>query len=241
MKKLILLLSFSLFLFPNINFGCSCVSPSSFCESIIGKNGEIHAAFILRGEITESSRSGKEIMVKELLLGELKEKEITLKNGFCTLFYSDLEVGEEYILALREYNDQFFLKDCAISFLKIKNGMVEGKIAPGIETIKYKNLDKLQRCGNAFNGEEPAKNFTVFPNPTTDFVTIENIHPNLSYKNIQLSIIDAMGRVVSFYRKEDGILPEDIWSINLQNLSTGVYIFKLSGDFQTNYFKIIKQ
>ena len=75
------------------------------------------------------------------------------------------------------------------------------------------------------------KNFVLYPNPFSDFVTIDNREG----KNLEIKIIDILGRVV--LRKE--YFDTNI-KLNLSQLSNGVYIITINDKIKINIFKIVK-
>lgn len=237
MKKIILFVLFAIALFPCTNFGCTCAPPPTFCDGIIGPNGEIRPNVILRGKLVRPS-SGFEIEVSESLHGEVSQSRIKLGFTQCTAFANELEAGEEYIFALAENNGNFVPIGCTIFFLKIENEVVKGKIAPGVESIKYKNLSD---CNMAFQGNDLKNTASIFPNPTGGDIYIKNLNSEISLANVQVEIFDILGRKVADYSKMEAVLPEDVWNIDVEKLAPGVYFFKLSGNNREGVFKIVKQ
>lgn len=241
MKKSILLTILAFALFPIVNFACSCAIPSSFCESITNPNGDLGAGLIVRGKLIGRPFSGKEIEIEEVIFGEINQDRISMGFGFCTLFSNDLKENEEYIFALNKGNDKFIPIGCAIWFLKIEDEIVKGKITSGIESLPYKEMAFLKNCGNAFSSLLSMNDITIFPNPAANQVKIKNTNTQATFDNLHLKVYDLLGRLISSNSNSAGILPEEIWTINIENLSAGVYIFKLSGKNGERNFRIIKQ
>ena len=75
--------------------------------------------------------------------------------------------------------------------------------------------------------------FTVFPNPAKDnvFITIENLQPNAS-----LSILDVTGRLLRNIAVEKTEM-----SIDISDLTSGVYFFSYKDDSSSHTIKIVKQ
>lgn len=241
MKNFTLLILFAFIFSYQSTYACSCIGPSSFCESISDADGNIFAEVILRGTITKSSSEGEEIQVDQLLYGDLSQSEIVLKFGLCDLYFGNLEEGGEYIFALSTYSGDYSLIPCAISFLEIENGVVKGKIAPGVESINYFDLVTLEGCGANFKLFSIERNMSIFPNPTNDILKIKNMSPADSVQNIQVAFFDMLGRELYTFKKEDGIFAGEIWALDLQNFSAGVYFLKLTADNQERSIKIVKQ
>jgi len=241
MKNCVLLLLFSFVFFLNENHACSCIIPSSFCESITDENGISFAPILLRGEVTSIFPSGKEIAINHILSGDLEKEEIVLRNGFCTLYYNELEEGSEYLFALSGEGDDYYLIACALSFLKIENDVVIGRIAPGVTSANYNDLSELKVCGNVFESSALSQSLEVFPNPSSGVVKIKNASSEQILENLQLRIYDIQGRLVKVYVQEEGILPEDFWLINIEDFAAGLYLFKITNPYQDSIFKILKQ
>lgn len=242
MKKL-LLLGLLTFLFqPKTNFACSCLLPSSFCESITDEEGKVWVNTIVRGKVLgDGERGAKRIEVQEVILGNTNRSEIDIMHSLCVLFFNEIEDGAEYIFAMHEFNNEFLALNCAIYFLKIENEVVKGKIAPGIESMNYKDLGDLQVCGSAFESIGFGGKISVFPNPTHDFLQLKNSSENQTFGNLQLKAYDMLGREIANFSNQEGILPEETWEINIRHLAAGVYIFQLSGRGGERVFRIVKQ
>jgi len=243
MKKVILFLVFSTFIFPKFSLSCTCIGVETFCETIIDRStGDIRPELILRGEIIESAiQENKRIQINELIFGEINESEIELSYSLCTINFGGLEIGNEYIIALNKSDDLFSMIDCGNSFLKIENEKVVGKIAPGIESIDYSDLPTLEACGIAFDQIPLESCLAIFPNPTIGELKVENTNPDETLVDLQLKIFDSIGRELTTIRKEEGILPEEFWEIDMENFPSGFYIFKFSAVNLEKTAYIVKQ
>lgn len=242
MKNFILFLLFSVVSSPKISLACSCLAPSSFCESITESDGSIYADLILRGKATTGNSSWEiDIEINDLIYGDLNKNKISIKPDMCTLGWSKLEIGQEYIFALKKRNDVFNIIGCSIFFLKIENEIVKGKIAPGIESIAYNYIGSLESCGNILGNFSLKRNIIVFPNPTFNDLKIINTSATENYEKPTLKIFDIKGRELQAFKKVDDILPEEAWIINIQHLSKGLYLIKLFDKSDENTFKIVKQ
>lgn len=238
MKRILLSLVLALQLLPNVNKACSCITPSSFCESFSQFNSDSN--IVLRGKIVGSTSGGKEIEVHQVISGNINQRKIVLGHGMCTVYYNELEDGSEYLFVLSEGNNLFFLIGCSISFLKIENEIVVGKVAPGIEAIPFDDLLDIESCGNIFSDLQLKKNITIFPNPTSGELKIKNISPTFELEQLQIEIYDILGRVLSHPMKIEGILPEETWSVNIQDFAAGVYILRISNAHQESAIRIVK-
>ena len=220
---------------------CSCISPSSFCESITYE-GNVRADIILRGKVINTTSDGKKIKVEQLLLGEMNGSIIVIQHGFCDLFFNELEDGSEYIIALSKDQDQerYFLIGCAISFLKIENEIIKGKIAPGINRLDYDEIFVLKNCGLNFSAVAISRNLQIYPNPTQDFLRIQNLSDEHAYDNLEVHLFDAVGRNISIHN-HDGALPAtEEWLIDIRDFSPGIYVVQISSAFQKVSHKLVK-
>lgn len=241
MKKFTLLIFIFFIPFFQSIYACSCIGPTSFCESITNSDGTLYPKFVLRGWISDASSAGFEIQIDEMLYGDLNQSEIILKHSFCDLYMSELEAGKEYIFALSDYDNDFSLVPCAISFLKIEDEVVKGKIAPGVESIDYYDLVTLEGCGNQFDFFSIENNMLIFPNPTNDILKIKNTSLSDSVSNVQIQFIDMIGRELYTLKKEDEFFAGETWKVNLENFTAGVYFLKLTANSQETVIKIVKQ
>ena len=82
------------------------------------------------------------------------------------------------------------------------------------------------------------KNILVqtYPNPFVDIVNFK--FNNLNKKKISIQVFDINGEIV--YAKE-GLAENNLYSVNLKNLSIGMYLVKLNGEKLSHFSKIFKQ
>jgi len=248
MKKLKLFTTvISFCLFQQFAFACTCAPTFSFCEGIglISPDSSLYAELILRGKITDVI-TGIDVEVEEVLRGEINQSTIPVWPTDCTIYTDPLEEGYEYIFAVRKFEDKFLLLDCLISYLKIEDEIVTGNISSGIESLDYLEFKNLENCVNELS--TPVENdlsiensLSVFPNPTIDILTIQNSNNQNFDEDVQMELIDMVGKKLQIFKKEDGILVGETWSINLQNFSSGVYFLKLTANNQENIIRIVKE
>jgi len=240
MKGFKILFITAIFLLPKISFGCSCTSPTTFCESITSSTGDIRPNIIVRGFI-EGTSGNREININHVMYGELNKNKIIVDNGFCTLFYNELENNQEYIFALNINEDRYSLLNCAISFLKIENNVIKGKIAPGIESINYFEFNTIEACGINFDIINLKNEITLFPNPTKGIICLKVNELKSSFENYDINIFDLLGRKLFNHKKLEGFIEKDIWTINIQDIPSGVYIIRLSNKNQECSYRIVKE
>jgi len=251
MKKLKLLITvISFCLFHQFIYACTCVPPPSFCEGIsyTYPNGDPYPELIFRGKVTDEI-SGIDVEINEVLWSDTNLTINTFWFTDCTIVTDPIEEGKEYIFAIRQstFTNNFNLLDCVISYLTIENEVVVGDISPGVESLSYLEFkDEIESCINTIptsveNDFSVENNWSVFPNPTVDVLTLKNSNTQNFAKDIQIELIDVVGRKLQTFKKEDGILAGETWSINLQSFSSGVYFLKLIANNQENVIRIVKQ
>lgn len=76
---------------------------------------------------------------------------------------------------------------------------------------------------------------TVFPNPTSGFVTIQNTK-NSSLKNVE--IYNAAGQLIKNFNLNSGINKA---SLDMSQLTNGTYILKVKSESESNSVKVIKK
>lgn len=89
-------------------------------------------------------------------------------------------------------------------------------------------------CTLSVNYFENQDMFRVYPNPTNGFL---NVRINNYVGKVNIQVIDINGRVVSEYKNEEFNIEK---SLNLNNLQTGMYVLKVSGDSLNFTQKIMK-
>lgn len=149
----------------------------------------------------------------------------------------------------------FLAKSFGSSYLFESDGTSAGtfQISPNINSENYSDLqfttynsELYLPCYNGNTGVElnklslgnlavsdgfPSQKFEIYPNPTSDFVWINNNDKVSNYK-----ILDMSGKILDF-----GKLNMGSSRISMEKYNTGVYILQLiDGDKQSN-FKILKR
>ena len=111
---------------------------------------------------------------------------------------------------------------------------VELTVSDGVSTntiveTSYVNVSSCLGTSDLLNNE-----FTIYPNPVNDKVTIEFIKPSM-YE--ELRMLDNLGKVV-FQKKLSSVLVENI---DMRPYSSGLYSFMLSGDQKTRVVRVFKK
>lgn len=104
---------------------------------------------------------------------------------------------------------------------------------------QLKTTFSLHLYNNITTGiEQSQADISVFPIPFSDNITLK--HPFLEVQNLKLEIVDMTGRVVHHEtianRQSNGFI-----SVDLEKLSAGLYLCKLSDNEQTLVTKIVKE
>ena len=90
-------------------------------------------------------------------------------------------------------------------------------------------------CTLSVNYFENQELFRVYPNPTNGDL---NIRINNYTGKVTIQVIDINGRIVNEYKNEDFNIEK---SLNINNLQSGMYVLKVSGDSCNFTQKIIKE
>lgn len=241
MKKTIL------FFFSNIFtvglLACSCSGPTTFCETLAAYESSIYEPLVVNAVVTKKKDNGMDITIQSVLQGEFLQDNVFIKsdNGAeCIHYTNSFSKGENYIFLLSEYGDDYALSFCHISFLKIENGILKGPIAPGIESLPYYDLGTLESCENQLNLFALDISLEIFPNPTVDNISIKNISKYENNTVFELELFDALGRNITFLKKEDGLQAGEEWDINVSDLTAGVYFLRIISNRQKEVFRVVK-
>jgi hypothetical protein len=227
MKILFTLIALSL---AQVVIACSCFPILTFCETLTYNEN----AIVIRGKI--SSRNNEKNMVvkiESLLYGSTDQSNVTIESGNgadCGVFTQNFKKGESYIMLIRGNQ----ISNCGISFLQITNEKVQGAIKEKVTSIKYDDFLNLPGCGILSKG---LFSIGVYPNPfPTNLVFYSDFDES---QNVDYTIYDIMGRIVLSGNKT--INPgKTTTTINVQKLSSGVYILNLSSIQTKRQLRIIK-
>lgn len=240
MKRFILLTVFLFLFIHSYAEECTCAGSPTFCEAITDDDGDLRADIVLRGTFMGYD-GGIKVQVDHILYGDMIQNDLTIAPTMCDYYPVLLVENDEYIFAVEKFDSTYFLIFCSVSYLKIEDEVVTGQIAPGVESIDYLDLKTLDDCGEQFDLFTVGGGLSVFPNPTHDILKIKNTSSIASIENVQIEFIDMIGRELYTFKKEDKILGGEIWTINLQNFTAGVYFLKLTANNQEQVIKIVKQ
>ncbi len=228
---------------PDFLSACSCAGQPSFCEGILNTDGTVNSTLIIFGEKTKEKSNGMDVKILSTFHGLASTEEIFIKSGNgadCGLWTSQFEVGEQFILSLYAINDNisattYTISICGTNWLKVENGKVMGKIAPGISEIAISDFPSIANCGEFVPIETQDALIKVFPNPaTTAFqVDIELDNPIQGFFNIY----DMAGRFI----EKVAIEGTDQVSIpyQVEKLPAGIYLVEVYLWSRRELFKIV--
>jgi hypothetical protein len=92
-------------------------------------------------------------------------------------------------------------------------------------------------CINTALRNEKSIDFSVFPNPANDFLSIQFAR-SVSIKSARVEIIDVVGKTIFSQSINQ---PNEIFSINTANLAKGIYIINIQTEGQNNSLKFVKE
>ena len=250
MKKY-LLFTIAFIIPSSILWACSCFTISTFCETItFGNNGVINEEnTIIKAEIINKETDGIGIKIESVLFGETNSQELFINRGngvSCTVDTEIFSAGEVYLFNLYapSSNQEIYLGDCGINFLKIENNTITGAIAPNVESIDLDELNTIECFEEfmlSFSNLSSLKNFfSVFPNPTDGIFSILNDNEIPVNNIIEIEMVDLQGRVIYREQKVDGWLPNEEWNINVREIATGIYFLKFFVEEKSSVLKIVK-
>lgn len=140
------------------------------------------------------------------------------------------KIGELAALNANSNNESYSFKDERASsgknFYRIKQIDIDGKASySNTIVVNFGKLDNTK--------------FEVFPNPAKDRTNIVSFD---AAKNLNIQIVDLMGKVVYSQQRTKVEVGEQI-TLNINNLSNGVYTIKLVGEngSQLSVKKLVKQ
>jgi hypothetical protein len=95
-------------------------------------------------------------------------------------------------------------------------------------------ITKLFTSGNTNTKEIIGKtDFNVFPNPASNQI---NVHSNIFLINDEYTLTDLLGKTIS-----SGKILNENTTIEIENLSKGLYLLNVGGDVRKQTFKIVKE
>jgi hypothetical protein len=218
---------------------CSCIFIETFCESLtFNTEDELQEGLIIiHGKVTAQLNSGVQVEVLTNIHGDLSENQIRINSGNgadCRLNTSQFQENQEFIFATYESSSGFYLNECGVSFLSVRNNRITGSISPGINSVSINNFKRgLNNCGTFDFGYE----INIFPNPTFGNLSL-NIASNQE-EEMELNVYNVEGRLIQSKAWAD---PRSIMeSIDIADFPAGLYILQFKYLGIVEYKKVIKQ
>lgn len=238
----------------NIMLACSCAGESYFCQELNDTtDGFLHPNFVIKAIKLKDTLHGMFVKVETNYINEIFEDTILIwgdPGHLCRVYTSNFEVGESVILGIKKIETasgmpeesigDYWLPACGVTYLKINNGIVEGPISMGINSMSLEDFEFYMESmtyatdciiTNTID-QNPFENSTInfYPNPANEdvFISCENCE-----EIDALTIFDASGQVKNIrYNKEDKLI-----RINLEGIEKGIYFVKLKSK---DYFQTYK-
>ena len=199
---------------------CSCVQINTFCETIYGGTAISPSYLIVHAKVKSIRNNGMDADILDILFGEAPGSRVSVRKGNgadCGVNTDVFEEGKEYLFALWEWNGEYGLSICGVSWLNVQNGVVRGEIAPGINRIDLDEFREIPECGG-IGSVLATLEFT--PNPAyADLLVQSSV---LIEQPIAFTLYDITGRRIL---QEDLDLSQDaIGYINVRDISSGIYV-----------------
>jgi len=133
-----------------------------------------------------------------------------------------------YMWSNKENGDSIVVNRAGIFYLTGK----DSNSCIGYDSIVLKQF--LCNVGLAENENSP---FTIFPNPVSNFLTIEWVNAELS--KVDLSIVNSEGRIVLEQKLAIGSSSEKI-QVDVSEFQSGLYIIELKQTTSSNKYRFVK-
>lgn len=204
---------------------CSCAAqPEDFCSSVRD------VQYIALVEILEINSVDKgRIKILTNIHQEISEEEVILigSNGLnCAEPLDTFQAGDTLLMALHVAygtDSSYELSNCGRHFLQYKNGILEGKVSPGVTNIAYEALiANLEDCLQLVSNKTVTLSqleIELYPNPVKAELVIQ------SNKNLiqHVQVFNINGQVIA----EQNSLNHTQTSIHLQQFVPGLYFIRV--------------
>lgn len=226
---------------------CTCAYIPTFCETITYNSDVIIPYFsVIRGTVVSQESDRMKVRVVDHIGGTAPaSQEIFIRSGNgadCGEFTGGFEVGKDFIFAMNTgwglNADQYSLTICGISWLRINNEVVEGKIAPGINTLNYSKLGTIDDCGKLSLTKKIGL-FTIYP-------TLTSVGPSIIFDRdasdpifIQWEIFSNIGKLIA-ENKSQLFEPGDQFTVDMEHYPAGVYLLRLQRGEERKVIKVVK-
>jgi hypothetical protein len=231
-----------------ISNACSCVYIGTFCETITYNNSVEVSPYlcVIRGTVIAQESDKMKVRVVEHLGGTAPvSHEIFIRSGNgadCGEFVGGFEIGKDFVFAMNigwGLNlDLYSLSICGINHLRINNEVVEGNIAPGINSINYSKLGTINDCGR-LTIEQKIGLFSIFPTLTSAGPSI-SLDPEASEPVlIDWEVYSNIGQLLD-EKNAQNFVPGEKFTVNMERYPPGVYLLRIQRAGERKVIKIVK-
>lgn len=226
---------------------CTCAYIGTFCETITFNSEEISQNLcVIRGTVIAQEPDKMKVRVVEHLGGAIpigSEIFILSGNGAnCAEFTGGFEIGKDFVFGMNIgwgiNSDLYSLTICGVSFLRINDETVEGRIAPGINSINYSKMGTINDCGKLSVFQKIGL-LSIYPTLTTLGPSIfldNNASNNLV---IDWEMYSNVGQLVA-ENKSQSFEPGEQFTVDMENYPAGVYFLRIRRSGEKKVFKIVK-
>lgn len=221
---------------------CRCVPIPTFCESVRPQNP------VLLGVVTRHYTSGRALMDMKVLewikSPGLPISDITIVSGDgadCLIYTDFFSLGDTLVLTPdlfftpTDINPEYIpfgLDGCAVSFLRVNNGVVQGAIREGLNSVHYSSL--VPELGTCIDGVV-LNDIKLFPNPVGSGFQLKL---SGAFLPEQLRFFNVLGQEIVLNSIVDET--KSLFSVDVKTLSAGVYFAVLQYGSYRRTFKWVK-
>lgn len=211
------------------SFACSCIGPSTFCQTLQKASNGQTAFNIVVGRRGALQQEYIDFHIEKSLFGSPLPNKIKIEFGYG----ADCRVGTQYwdpnleyilILAKPQSGDIYSLSICSYSVLVLANGIVSGLIDQSIEqSMSYLDFLKSLDC---FDGKLNYVNISVHQSYDGQlvFTNLTNLQTN-----VFTDLVDVSGRTILSRQME--LEENEMQFINLPyDIPSGIYMIVFTQD-----------
>lgn len=216
-------------------FACDCLPVATFCETIANTSGGIDSTRqidLIR--VINADENGIDVKVLRSYNGaDLSNQKLRFIRGNsanCISSLHEMNIGEEYIFAGRGYQENWYLSDCGVTFLRVKNNQIQGPVAPNLSSMSLSEFSSAMLCSTPFQ-------IYVLPTLHSQSTAIYTAVDAPFY--VDIVVFDVLGRILSERRVHNFSVDHPI-VVDMDNWNTGLHIVLVKGENWKRAFKVIK-
>ncbi len=222
-------------------YSCTCMNPSTYCETIQLHNSDL----LLVGYKISDFYYGMKVKIVQVIDGLELRDTITVWGdiGFqCRHSSSSININDTIVFALHncdlsgnvmggnyEQTDHYQLSNCGVYFLNYSNGNITGSITNGFNILSLSNFIQTHTfCSSVTSIKKIASRIHLYPNPVKD-----NFYLNIDGYNglIQTRIYAPTGRLLQNTNST---------IISLKDYDKGIYLLKIVFEDREEALKLVK-